>query len=283
MAKKDLIYSDQLSMFGSKEIIGFGSNDFYIKEIDRNKANDIIVKNHYSKKFYNATYIHLGVWLNTELVGILQFGYAMNPASCGSVVEGTELDQYLELNRMWLDDKAPRNSESMAISYAVRYIRSKFPKIKWIQSFADERCGGFGIVYQGANFEFYGEHTATFWTLDNEVYHNSLMTRNPKLSKAAAFLQANKERATSEELRQFRYIYWIDHKWKQKVLLKQKPYPKHYAEKPNNFEKVEAGGAILNFSSTELSNCKRSALLRLTFCGLAFGFWLTECFKLQTN
>jgi hypothetical protein len=38
------------------------------------------------------------------------------------------------------------------ISYAVRYIRSKFNKIKWIQSFADERCGGFGIVYQGANF-----------------------------------------------------------------------------------------------------------------------------------
>jgi hypothetical protein len=97
-------------------------------------------------------------------------------------------------------------------------------------------------------------NTATFWTLDNEVYHNSLMTRNPKLSKAAAFLQANKERATSEELRQFRYIYWIDHKWKNKVLLKQKPYPKHYIENPNGFEKTEAGGAILNFSSTELSN-----------------------------
>jgi len=254
MAKKDLIYSDQQSMFGRREIIGFGSDEFCVKELDRDKANDIIVKNHYSKKFYNATYIHLGVWINKELLGVLQFGYAMNPASCGSVVEGTELDQYLELNRMWLDDKAQRNSESMAISYSVRYIRSKFPKIKWIQSFADERCGGFGIVYQGANFEFYGEHTATFWTLDNEVYHNSLMTRNPKLSKSAAFLQANKERATSEELRQFRYIYWIDHKWKKKVLLKQKPYPKHYAEKPNNFEKVEAGGIFFNSFQTELSN-----------------------------
>lgn len=27
-----------------------------------------------------------------------------------------------------------------------------------------------------------------------------------------------------------------------------------YAENPNGFEKTEAGGAILNFSSTELSN-----------------------------
>jgi len=229
--KKDLIYSNQLSIFGSKEIIGFGFSEFYIKEIDRNKANDIIVKNHYSKKFYNATYIHLGVWINNELLGVLQFGYAMNPASCSSVVRETQIDQYLELNRMWLDDKAPRNSESMAISYAIRYIRSKFKKIKWIQSFADERCCCFGIVYQGSNFKYYGEHTATFWTLYNEVYHNSLMTRNPKLSKAAAFLQANKEQATSEQLRQFRYIYWIDHKWKNKVLLEQKPYPKHYLQK----------------------------------------------------
>jgi len=228
--KKDLIYSNQIAMFGKREVIGFGSDEFKVLEIDRNKANDIIVKNHYSKKFYNATYIHLGVFLNSELVGVLQFGYAMNPASCGSVVKNTELDEYLELNRMWLDDKAPRNSESMAISYAIRYIRSKFPKIKWIQSFADERCGGFGIVYQGANFDFFGEHMATFWTVDNEVYHNSLMTRNPKLSKSAAFLQANKDRAKSDQLRQFRYIYWINQRSKNDVLLKKKPYPKHYLE-----------------------------------------------------
>jgi hypothetical protein len=57
---KQLIYSTQMSLFGSKEIIGFGSTNFYISELDRNKANDIIVKNHYSKKYYNATYIHLG-------------------------------------------------------------------------------------------------------------------------------------------------------------------------------------------------------------------------------
>ena len=38
MAKKDLIYSDQQSMFGAREIIGFGSTEFYIKEMDRNKA-----------------------------------------------------------------------------------------------------------------------------------------------------------------------------------------------------------------------------------------------------
>ena len=162
------------------------------------------------------------------MLGVLQYGYAMNPASCGSVVEGTQMDEYLELNRMWLDDKAERNSETKAISYSLRYIRSKFPKIKWIQSFADERCGCFGIVYQAASFSYYGEHVSTFWTVDGEVYHNSLMTRDPKLSRSAKFLQDNKERATSEELRQFRYIKFIDKRWKKKCLLKEQPYPKYY-------------------------------------------------------
>jgi hypothetical protein len=226
--KKDLIYDNQQTLFGAREIIGFGSDDWHVKEIERKLANDLIVKNHYSKKFYNATYIHLGVFICGELLGVLQYGYAMNPASCGSVVEGTQMDEYLELNRMWLDDKAERNSETKAIGYSLRYIRSKFSKIKWIQSFADERCGCFGIVYQAASFSFYGEHVSTFWTVDGEVYHNSLMTRDPKLSKSAKFLQDNKERATSEELRQFRYIKFIDKRWKKKCLLKEKPYLKYY-------------------------------------------------------
>lgn len=226
--RKDLIYDNQTTLWGSKEVIGFGSDDWHVKEIDRKLANEIIIKNHYSHKIYNATYIHLGVFINGELLGVLQYGYAMNPASCGSVVEGTEMDEYLELNRMWLDDKAERNSESKAISYSLRYIRSKFPKIKWIQSFADERCGGFGIVYQACSFSFYGEHTSVFWTVDGEVYHNSLMTRDPKLSKSAKFIQENKDRATSEELRQFRYIKFLDQRWKKKCLLKEQPYLKHY-------------------------------------------------------
>ena len=227
---KGFIYSDQSSLWGSRDIIGFGDGMFSVSEIDRQKANDCIVKNHYSHKFYNATYIHLGVFIGGEFLGVLQYGYAMNPASCGSVVRGTQKDEYLELNRMWLSDKAPRNSESKAISYSLKYIKKRYPKVKWIQSFADERCGGLGIVYQAASFEYYGEHTATFWTLDGEVFHNSLMTRNPKLSKSAAFLQENKDRAESENLRQFRYVKFLDQKQKKNILLKKREYPKHYKQ-----------------------------------------------------
>ena len=226
--KKGYIFSPQLSLYGEREIIDFGDENFMVKEVSRDIANATIKKNHYSGKVYNATYIHLGVFIQGKFLGVLQYGYAMNPASGGSVVTGTGLDQYLELNRMWLSDEAKRNSESMAISYSIKFIKGKYPKVKWIQSFADERCGGFGIVYQACSFDYYGEHKSLFWTLDGEIYHNSLMTRNPKLSKSAAKLQQNKDVATGEELRQFRYIKFLDQRWKSKCTLKECKYPKHY-------------------------------------------------------
>jgi len=140
-------------------------------------------------KFYNATYIHLGVYMNGVLIGILQYGYAMNPASCGSVVKDTAMDEYLEL-----------------------------------------RCGGFGIVYQSANFEYYGEHTSDFYELDGEVFHKIQFTVTPKDKryKAVKHLIDRKNEAIIHKLRQFRYIYFINQKSKKNVLLKKMPYPKHY-------------------------------------------------------
>lgn len=232
--KKGFIYSEQIPMFGHKDIIGYGTKEFYIKEIDRDLACKIIINNHYSKKVYNGTYINLGVFINSELLGVLQYGYAMNPASCNSVVEGTEMNQYLELNRMWLDDKALRNSESMAISYSVKFIKGKYKTIKWIQSFADQRCGGLGIVYQACSFNYYGEHTSDFWELGDTMYHNTSMTVSKKSDRyknnvgGCQYLQINKEKATKHSLRQFRYIKFLDKSWIIKCKHKQKPFLKHY-------------------------------------------------------
>ena len=174
--EKGLIYDNQLSLFGKPEIIGYSNGNLAVREIGRERANAIIIKNHYSHKVYNASYIHLGVFVDNNLVGVLQYGSAMNPASGNSVVEGTQIENFLELNRMWIDDSAGNTSESQAISCSIRYIKHRYPKVKWIQSFADERCGCYGIVYQACSFAYYGEHINIFWELDGEYYHNINMT-----------------------------------------------------------------------------------------------------------
>lgn len=210
-------------------MIGFGNKLFCIKEIDRDVANRIIIENHYSGKIYSASYIHLGVYsCETDLIGILQFGYAMNPASMASVVKGTAIDEYLELNRMWFREESFKDGKSQAMSYAMKYIKRKFPKIKWVQSFADERCNKYGIVYQACNFVYCGEHTSNFWELDGVLYHNSMMTRSPEQRKAAALLQENKGRVIKHTYRQFRYLYFIKRNAMKDLLLPIQKPPKHY-------------------------------------------------------
>lgn len=226
---KGYIFSDQLSLYGKRDVVGYDGGLLMVREISKNRADNIIRKHHYSHKIVNGSYLHFGVYIDGDLVGALQFGPAMNPASGGSVVRGATVDTFLELNRMWLSDTAGRNSESMAIAYCIKCIRAIRPKTQWIQSFADERCGGLGIVYQAANFEYYGAHTSTFWELDGIVYHNIAMTRKKGIPKEV-HLQNNRDRATSYDLRQFRYIYWIDQRQKKNILLTRQPYPKHYAE-----------------------------------------------------
>src|SRR3546814_261925 len=135
------------------------------------------------------------------------------------------VDEYLELNRMWLSDEAPRNSESRAISYAIKYIKRACPKVKWIQSFADERCGCLGVVYQASNFLFVGSHITRFFELDGQTYHEMLLTAHRKGGQRGQHLRANLHRATGRSLRQFRYIYFVKRASQRDPRMLPKPYP----------------------------------------------------------
>ena len=43
---KKYIYSEQSSLWGDAECLGFGSDDFYVKEIPKKISNKIIIDNH---------------------------------------------------------------------------------------------------------------------------------------------------------------------------------------------------------------------------------------------
>ncbi len=92
--------------------VGFGKQGFFLACIDRSLANELIRRHHYSRKVVVTSVLHLGIFGDGKLQGVLQFGFAMNVMSMAKIVAGTKVDEYLELNRMWLCDSLPRNSES---------------------------------------------------------------------------------------------------------------------------------------------------------------------------
>jgi len=213
-------------------VAGFGTRDFWVAAIPRQQAVRIILDNHYSRRVVMNSYVHLGVYIDGDLLGILQLGYAMNPRAVGKIVANTAVDEYLELNRMWLDDRAPRNSESRAISYAIKYLKRACPKVKWIQSFADERCGGLGVVYQACSFLYLGSHRTTFYDLDGETYHSMLLTAHKKAGQRGIFLRENLERAAARTLRQYRYLVFLRPGFRRDLRMRPQPYPKRVSPSP---------------------------------------------------
>ena len=149
---------------------------------------------------------------------------------------------------MWLDDRAERNSKSQAISYAIKYIRRAMPMVRWIQSFADERCGGYGIVYQACNFRYFGEHKSRFYELDGVHYHEISMTRHKKVGRRGAYLRANRNRAKTLYFRQFRYILFMAPRFRQslKFTIESFPKPEHLTQPVHKTSQLPAGASRAN-------------------------------------
>jgi len=128
------------------------AKDLIVQPIDSASARAFVKAHHYSGKVTNNSQLHLGVFLNSRLHGVMQFGPSLDKRKIQGLVEGTKWHEFLELNRMAFDDILPRNSESRALSIAFRMIRKNAPQVKWIISFADATQCGDGTIYRAAGF-----------------------------------------------------------------------------------------------------------------------------------
>lgn len=219
-------------LFGQPEVVGAESGDVSVLLIDKELADRIIRDGHYSGTTSWSSSIHFGIYVRDTLTGAMQFGPAMNPASGRNVVADSTTDTWLELNRLWLSDDKPPNTTSRAISGALRVIRQRRPKVQWVQSFADERCGKNGAVYQACSFLYCGSHTTTFYEIDGVWIHKSMIGRAPVdkrgwlSGKKVAWANQNFDRAVEHRFRQFRYVKFLDTRAQKRLLLPVLPYPK---------------------------------------------------------
>lgn len=151
------------------------NKNYYVKEIQSKDGTAFVKQYHYSGKVVSNSKLHIGVFKkdNDDLVGVLSFGYPMNPKKTpGKLVEGsTHLDMF-ELNRMAMTDDAPKFSESQAIGLSIKWLKRFRPDIKWLLSFSDGKEGNVGIIYQATNWHYYGHNLSdSFFDLDGNIMH----------------------------------------------------------------------------------------------------------------
>ena len=226
-----MIWSDR-DLFGRRRAIAAATKTLEVREISKFDADMAVRKHHYSGSVVWSSNLHLGVFATDELVGVLQFGPAMNPGSGSAIVSEATSETWFELNRMVLTEAAPQFAASQALGCAIRLIKQWLPKIEWIQTFADERCKKLGAVYQAASFLYCGSHIGKFIEIDGEIFHQSMIAR-PLVDKRGwgcgpkiTWVMANKDRAARIEFQQFRYIKTLTRNARLNLLLPILPYPK---------------------------------------------------------
>lgn len=199
-----------------------------IKPIEKSLAKSIIVENHYSHK-WNCSFgiINFGIFRkdSDRCLGAAVFGRMMNSHSFGKISDDLKKGEIIELNRLWVDNCLGHNAESLFIGACFKIIRSEYPYIKAIQSFADGRLGC-GTIYKATNFKYFGVHSTLFFEneITGEVTHNVTMTN----SKHIGIIRMNRQWCEGIlkpfRVNTYRYIYPLR---KISFKLREKPYPEY--------------------------------------------------------
>lgn len=117
--------------------------------ISRDEALRLVVANHYLHRKSAVSYAY-GLEVDGRTVGAVIFG---TPASRHLQMGAcpTNPDVVIELNRLWVSDDMPRNTETWFIARALAMLP---PLI--VVSYADTKEGHMGVVYRAANFRYAG-------------------------------------------------------------------------------------------------------------------------------
>ena len=188
------------------------AKDITLRPIKAEVARKLVKKLHYSGKVSNTSCLHFGVFYKGKLEGAMQFGSPIDKRRVLPLVKDTKWNGFLELNRMAFSENLPRNSESRAISVALKLIKKNYPHIEWILSYADATQCGDGIIYRASGFYLTGikDNTTMLRLPSGEIVAD--ITLNVSIQKKALKKVAEKLPGF-----QIRYIYFINKEAKKRL------------------------------------------------------------------
>jgi hypothetical protein len=212
-----------------------------VKIIPSNIARAFIKEYHYSGKVVNNSNLHFGCFLDGRLHGVLSYGSSLDKRKMMTLVDGTGWNEFLELNRMALDDYLPRNSESYCIAMTLRMIKKNAPHIKWVVSFADGCSCGDGTIYRASNFVLTDikENYNLCELPSGEKIHKMTLESNPTtkrdelggksyydITEGKFDFKRYVEYTNAKILKgfQLRYVYFIDKQSRKKLTVPEIPF-----------------------------------------------------------
>ena len=119
------------------------------------KAEELIIRHHYLHRSCHILWA-FGIEVEGEIRGVLTIGKPCSDTACRGVCGKERAKDVFELNRLWLHDSLPPNSESQFVGFILRKLRQTNPSLILL-SYADSLKAHVGFVYQATNWIYTGQ------------------------------------------------------------------------------------------------------------------------------
>lgn len=124
-----------------------------VKEISSKDTLDFILTKHYAQRKPSISFAY-GLFINSELKGVLTIGKPASNALCEGVVGKDYKAKVYELNRLVVVEGLERNTLSKFVSIVLKMLKDKD---LILVSYADEGMNHHGYIYQATNWLYTGK------------------------------------------------------------------------------------------------------------------------------
>jgi len=140
--------------------------NYCIKRIDYHTAMKIIVEKHYLHRKAPCS-VAFGLFLDDECKGVVVYGTPSSAPLRRGIAGDDNVNNVVELTRLWVCDSVPRNGESFLIGNTIKQCGKEI-----VVSYAEIEQGHLGIVYQATNWYYTGlSAKRTNWVVDGIDRH----------------------------------------------------------------------------------------------------------------
>jgi hypothetical protein len=207
---------------------------------------------HYSRRTPKAKLAKVGVWEDAAFVGAIVFGLGATP----EIGKPFGLSQHAvcELVRVALRAHRYRVTQMLAVS--LRMVRTAFPKLRLVVSFADTTQGHHGGIYQAGNWLYLGSQEYHAYRVRGEVFHpRSLHHLYGVGGQSVPWLRAHVDPQAERIANgvKHKYVYPLDPAMRAQLQPLAKPYPRRQpleSEGPSD-QGGHEGAAMRPVGSTE--------------------------------
>jgi hypothetical protein len=149
----------------------------FFARIEERLARLAIIEKHYLHRPCPISWA-FGIVVDEKLKGVLTVGKPCSRTVCEGVCGPARAADVFELNRLWLDESLPCNSESQFIGWCLRELR-KINRGAILVSYADTKPsegapkGHLGTIYQSTNWVYSGTSTPFADKVRGEIIERS--------------------------------------------------------------------------------------------------------------